>query len=71
MVATNAEQARNAADVAQRTTRRGTIAADEALAAMTAISAVTKAAVPAVVELGEKSQRIGKMVTNVPEPSTT
>jgi len=61
MVATNAEQARNAADVAQRTTRRGTIAADEALAAMAGISAVTKAAVPAVVELGEKSQRIGKI----------
>ncbi len=61
MVATNAEQARNAADVAQRTTRRGTVAADEALAAMAAISAVTKAAVPAVVELGEKSQRIGKI----------
>ena len=61
MVASNAEQARNAADVAQRTTRRGTVAADEALAAMAAITAVTKAAVPAVVELGEKSQRIGKI----------
>jgi methyl-accepting chemotaxis protein len=61
MVATNAEQARNAADVAQRTARRGTVAADEALAAMSAIAAVTKAAVPAVVELGEKSQRIGKI----------
>ena len=61
MVASNAEQARNAADVAQRTTRRGTVAADEALVAMAAISAVTKAAVPAVVELGEKSQRIGKI----------
>ena len=61
MVASNAEQARNAADVAQRTTRRGTVAADEALAAMAAISEVTKAAVPAVVELGEKSQRIGKI----------
>ena len=61
MVASNAEQARNAADVAQRTTRRGTVAADEALAAMVAISDVTKAAVPAVVELGEKSQRIGKI----------
>jgi methyl-accepting chemotaxis protein len=60
-VASNAEQARNAADVAQRTTRRGTIAADEALVAMAAISAVTKTAVPAVVELGEKSQRIGKI----------
>ena len=60
-VASNAEQARNAADVAQRTTRRGTVAADEALAAMAAISDVTKAAVPAVVELGEKSQRIGKI----------
>ncbi|MEO8563266.1 MAG: HAMP domain-containing protein, partial [bacterium] len=60
-VASNAEQARNAADVAQRTTRRGTVAADEALVAMAAISAVTQAAVPAVVELGEKSQRIGKI----------
>jgi methyl-accepting chemotaxis protein len=61
MVASNAEQARTAADVAQRTTRRGTIAADEALAAMAGISEVTRAAVPAVVELGEKSQRIGKI----------
>jgi methyl-accepting chemotaxis protein len=60
-VASHAEQARNAADVAQRTTRRGTVAAGEALAAMAEISAVTGAAVPAVVELGEKSQRIGKI----------
>ena len=60
-VASHAEQARNAADVAQRTTRRGTIAASEALQAMSEISAVTGAAVPAVVELGEKSQRIGKI----------
>src|SRR5206468_12836355 len=60
-VASNAEQARTAADVAQRTTRRGTVAADEALVAMAAISTVTKTAVPAVVELGEKSQRIGKI----------
>jgi methyl-accepting chemotaxis protein len=60
-VASHAEQARNAADVAQRTTRRGTIAAKQALDAMAEISAVTGAAVPAVVELGEKSQRIGKI----------
>ena len=60
-VASHAEQARSAADVAQRTTRRGTIAAGEALLAMAEISAVTGAAVPAVVELGEKSQRIGKI----------
>ena len=60
-VAGHAEQARAAADVAQRTTRRGTIAASEALQAMAEISAVTAAAVPAVVELGEKSQRIGKI----------
>jgi methyl-accepting chemotaxis protein len=60
-VASHAEQARHAADVAQRTTRRGTIAASEALQAMAEISAVTGAAVPAVVELGEKSQRIGKI----------
>jgi len=60
-VASHAEQARNAADVAQRTTRRGTVAAGEALTAMAEISKVTGAAVPAVVELGEKSQRIGKI----------
>ena len=60
-VASHAEQARHAADVAQRTTKRGTVAAGEALAAMAAISAVTSAAVPTVVELGEKSQRIGKI----------
>ncbi|MDQ2665230.1 MAG: methyl-accepting chemotaxis protein [Gemmatimonadota bacterium] len=60
-VAGHAEEARTAADVAQRTTRRGTIAASEALQAMAEISAVTGAAVPAVVELGEKSQRIGKI----------
>jgi methyl-accepting chemotaxis protein len=60
-VASHAAQARHAADVAQRTTARGTIAAAEALAAMAEISAVTAAAVPSVVELGEKSQRIGKI----------
>ena len=60
-VAAHAEQARTAADVAQRTTRRGTVAAAEALAAMAEISAVTGAAVPSVVELGAKSQRIGKI----------
>ncbi len=60
-VASHAEQARNAADVAHRTTRRGTVAAGEALEAMAQISAVTSAAVPSVVELGEKSQRIGKI----------
>lgn len=60
-VASHAEQARSAADVAQRTTRRGTVAAAQALEAMAEISKVTGAAVPAVVELGEKSQRIGKI----------
>ena len=60
-VAAHATEARHAADVAQRTTRRGTVAAGEALDAMAAISAVTSAAVPTVVELGEKSQRIGKI----------
>jgi methyl-accepting chemotaxis protein len=60
-VATHAQQARHATDVAQRSTQRGTVAAGEALAAMAEISAVTAAAVPSVVELGEKSQRIGKI----------
>jgi methyl-accepting chemotaxis protein len=36
-------------------------ASDQALESMNAIAAVTKNAVPAVVELGEKSQRIGKI----------
>jgi methyl-accepting chemotaxis protein len=60
-VASHAAQARHATDVAQRTTHRGTVAAAEALTAMAEISAVTSAAVPSVVELGEKSQRIGKI----------
>ncbi|MBA3673207.1 MAG: methyl-accepting chemotaxis protein, partial [Gemmatimonadaceae bacterium] len=60
-VAVNAAQARAAADVAQRTTRRGTVAAGQALETMAEINSVTAAAVPAVVELGEKSQRIGKI----------
>lgn len=60
-VASHAEQARTAADIAQRTTRRGTVAAGQALAAMAEISAVTAEAVPSVVELGEKSRRIGKI----------
>jgi methyl-accepting chemotaxis protein len=60
-VATHAQQARHATDVAQRSTQRGTVAAGEALAAMAQISTVTAAAVPSVVELGEKSQRIGKI----------
>ena len=57
-VASHAEQARSAADVAQRTTRRGTIAADEALQAMAEISAVTGAAVPAVVGYNYFSNRV-------------
>ena len=60
-VVSHAGDARHAADVAQRTTRRGTVSAAQALTAMAEISTVTAAAVPAVVELGEKSQRIGKI----------
>ncbi len=60
-VAGHARSALGAADLVARSARRGVTAADEALISMSEIAAVTKEAVPAVVELGEKSQRIGKI----------
>jgi len=56
-----ARDARTAADVVARSATRGEASAAEALESMAAISTVTRDAVPAVVELGEKSLRIGKI----------
>ena len=60
-VAGHARSAQSAADVVARSADRGVSAADQALESMSAIARVTKEAVPAVNELGEKSQRIGKI----------
>ena len=60
-VVDHARGAQNAADVVANSARRGTAAAEQALESMAAITAVTKDAVPAVSELGEKSQRITKI----------
>jgi methyl-accepting chemotaxis protein len=60
-VAGHARSAQSAADVVARSAQRGVNAAEQALESMSAIARVTKDAVPAVNELGEKSQRIGKI----------
>ena len=60
-VAGHARSAQSAADVVARSAQRGVSAAEQALESMSAIARVTKDAVPAVNELGEKSQRIGKI----------
>ena len=60
-VAGHARSAQSAADVVARSAQRGVVAAEQALESMSAIARVTKEAVPAVNELGEKSQRIGKI----------
>ena len=60
-VAGFAQSAHDAAEVVARSAKRGEASATEALESMAAISAVTQDAVPAVVELGEKSLRIGKI----------
>jgi methyl-accepting chemotaxis protein len=64
-VAGHARNAQQASDIVARSARRGASAAEEALLSMTAISSVTREAVPAVVELGEKSQRIGKITDTI------
>ena len=60
-VAGFARSAQDAAETVARSATRGEASATEALDSMAAISSVTKDAVPAVVELGEKSLRIGKI----------
>jgi methyl-accepting chemotaxis protein len=64
-VAGHARNAQNASDIVARSAARGVSAAGEALESMTAIAAVTHEAVPAVVELGAKSQRIGKITETI------
>jgi methyl-accepting chemotaxis protein len=64
-VAGHARNAQNASDIVARSAARGVSAAGEALESMTAIAAVTHDAVPAVVELGAKSQRIGKITETI------
>ncbi len=64
-VAGHARHAQNASDIMARSAARGVTAAGQALESMTAIAAVTNDAVPAVVELGEKSQRIGKITETI------
>ncbi len=64
-VAGHARSAQMAADVVLRSAGRGVTAAEEALQSMSDIMAVTQEAVPAVVELGEKSQRIGKITDTI------
>jgi methyl-accepting chemotaxis protein len=64
-VAGHARNAQNASDVVARSAARGVTSATQALESMTAIAAVTHEAVPAVVELGEKSQRIGKITETI------
>ena len=56
-----ARSARETSEVVARSATRGEASATEALESMAAISLVTQDAVPAVVELGEKSLRIGKI----------
>ncbi len=60
-VANHARGAQGAADIVARSARRGESAAEEALGSLAAITTVTQEAVPAVSELAEKSQRIGKI----------
>ena len=60
-VSDHARSAMSAAEQVTVSARRGAQAGEQALASMAAITAVTREAVPAVAELGEKSQRIGKI----------
>jgi methyl-accepting chemotaxis protein len=64
-VAYHARTAQETADSVTSSARRGQQAAEEAIDGMQAIILVTNEAVPAVEELGEKSQRIGKIADAV------
>ena len=65
LVAEHARSALLAAEQVTTSARRGTTFGEEALASMATITAVTREAVPAVAELGEKSQRIGKITETI------
>ena len=64
-VAEHARTAQVTADAVTASARRGSQSASQAIESMRAIMAVTQEAVPAVAELGEKSQRIGKIADAV------
>jgi methyl-accepting chemotaxis protein len=60
-----ARSAQGAADTVAQSAKRGVASGEEALESMSAITAVTNEAVPAVEELAEKSQRIGKVTETI------
>ena len=64
-VAEHARSAQSAADTVAQSARRGMQSAEQALQSMAEITAVTRDAVPAVTELGEKSLRIGKITDTI------
>jgi methyl-accepting chemotaxis protein len=64
-VADYARKAQETADAVALSARAGASAGEQALISMATISKVTSAAVPAVIELGEKSQRIGKITDTI------
>ncbi len=61
----HARAAQAAADTMTLSAQRGVASAQEALESMGAITEVTNETVPAVEELGEKSQRIGKVADTI------
>ena len=65
MTADYARNAASAADTVAQSARKGVVSAEEALDSMSAITTVTNETVPAVEELGEKSQRIGKVADTI------
>jgi methyl-accepting chemotaxis protein len=64
-VSQNAHRAQTAADLVSLSAKRAAQAAEEALQSMATIANVTGEAVPAVAELGEKSQRIGQLTNSI------
>ncbi len=64
-VSEHSRSAQTAADMVANSAKRGAAAAEQALEKMGAITTVTNEAVPAVNELGEKSQRIGKITDTI------
>ena len=64
-VTRHAREAHRVAETVAGSARRGGLAADEALARMAQIAEASRQAVPAVAELGEKSQRIAKLTDTI------
>jgi methyl-accepting chemotaxis protein len=61
----HARSAQRTADTVAQSARRGQQSAEQALQSLAAITSVTNEAVPAVTELGDKSQRIGKITDTI------